>query len=482
MFDLIAWTPHQRVRWIYALLLLTALVALPAIVHAGNPGEATTTTGQTLRIEIETSARSIAADPVAPLPISGQAIIGELPTSTSVLYVVDVSGSTTTAEDAPQDQDCNGDGERNEQDDVNGDDIVGSTLDCEVSGVLALNNSLLASGVSAGLALFADTGQIADVSSEDGDQTFANPLDADNDDNDVADLEEAILSLREEGIDLHRDKMVRPGTSFEAALEQINSAFDGRNGTKIAFFLSDGDDQTDFDSDESNSLAEVVTAGITVNTYSIGEAGTGCGEDADLFKIADATGGDCFPVNDPTRLPEMITDIGEATDIERVEVRLNDGTPTEASLTVLGDWNVEFPANQVPAGTEPVLVEAPSMRWTEQWPPQIFSFRVPPPPSRSTPSPPPSKASASRWRGEVSDALGFWSADVYRAPAIDGPYERLNETSFLTNAQHVDAPGAGQFYYQLHVRDADGQATVHGPLSVSTVRMENGVYLPLVGN
>src|SRR5690606_965478 len=73
----------------------------------------------------------------------------------------------------PLNQDCDGDGTSgtvpgtaqpaDRDDDANDDGWLGDTLDCEISGVLALNRSLSGTGTRVGLVPFAEVAVAADV-------------------------------------------------------------------------------------------------------------------------------------------------------------------------------------------------------------------------------------------------------------------------------------------------------------------------------
>ena len=107
-----------------------------------NPaGTTIPSTGQSLDIGITGPIDGSTVAAGDPVNVTGQVGIGGLVTSANVLYVVDVSGSTGFTDG----QDCDGSGTAGDAgDDFNGDGTVGDTLDCEISGVLALNSSLAA--------------------------------------------------------------------------------------------------------------------------------------------------------------------------------------------------------------------------------------------------------------------------------------------------------------------------------------------------
>ncbi|HWI63779.1 MAG TPA: PKD domain-containing protein [Symbiobacteriaceae bacterium] len=306
-------------------VVLTASLGAPAL--AANPASGTTSTGQTLSIEITGPADGSRVNvPPGTVNATGTVSIGPLSDSGNVMYVVDVSGSTQV----PQNQDCNGDGAVNSGDDVNGDGVRGTTLDCEVAGVVALNASLAgAPGAEAGLILFGSSAAIADVGPAAGEQSFASPLTLDANANGQADIDDVAKSLRYTGQALQfTAKSVGTGTNFDAALSSLAAAFASRAGeNNIAFFLSDG--QANLNTAAGSPLSQVVAAGIKVNTYSVGTSSTGCGTTANLRRIADATGGICTVVTDPSTLSTVL--VTPAT-ISKVEVSLNGGAMMMANL------------------------------------------------------------------------------------------------------------------------------------------------------
>ncbi|MDF2628892.1 MAG: hypothetical protein K0R39_2723 [Symbiobacteriaceae bacterium] len=310
-----------------ALLALALTVPFGATAMAANPGTNTTSTGQTLSIQIDGPADGTRVNvPSGNVTVTGTATIGPLSESGNVMYVVDVSGSTVN----PRNQDCNGDGSVNAADNLDDDGLIGTTLDCEVAGVMALNGSLAGSpGAEAGVIIFGSNAAIADVSPAGGQQDFLSPLGADGNANGQADINDVAGSLRPNGIaGLFTAKNVGGGTNFDAALTSIRTAFATKPGeNNIAFMLSDG--QANLNLAPGGPLALVAAAGIKVNTYSVGGDSTGCDPTDNLRRIADATGGTCTEVTDPSDLSSVL--INPAT-ISKVEVSLNGGAPQMASL------------------------------------------------------------------------------------------------------------------------------------------------------
>lgn len=94
------------------------------------------------------------------------------------------------------------------------------------------------------------------------------------------------------------------------------------------------------------------------------------------------------------------------------------------------------------------------------------------------------------WQTAVEiDNAGF---NLYRAPAPEGPYSKLNPqliagqgTGYGASYNFVDTPLVpGPFYYKLEDVDYNGQSTLHGPITAGSGGIleagQNPVYLPLV--
>ena len=334
---------------------LAALVAALGLSTAGtafaaNPATGTTTTGQNLNIQITAPGDGDTYDGTAPVEVEGIASIGNLSLDVNVAYIVDVSGSTEFSNTA--NQDCNGDGTVTSADDFNGDGQVGNTLDCEIAGVIALNQSLSGIlGVDGGVVPFGSQATIADVSPFSGNQSFTSPLEEDATGNGQPDLDDVVRSLDTGRVNLFRGTSVGSGTNFAAALNSMNSLFGTQpaSETNVAFFLSDGQNSSNINA----ALSSAVAAGTVVNTYSIGPGAAGCGSGSDLFAIADATGGNCVVVADPAALSSALTGSTPAG-IDEVLVSMNglDGVP--ATLDALGNFDVSFPASLLVQGANPI--------------------------------------------------------------------------------------------------------------------------------
>lgn len=326
-------------RSLAALTSLTLMLSLVAPAQAVNPASSLASTGQTLSVEITGPADGSRVNvPAGTVTVTGTASIGPLSNSGNVIYVVDVSGSTLS----PLNQDCNGDHVVNALDDLNNDGRRGTTLDCEIAGVVALNGSLAGSpGASAGLVILGSTAATADVDPAAGKQIFTSPLNADKNGTGGPDMEQVARSLDGNAgrVTLFTPFTVGANTNYNAALTEVANAFVGKAGQhNIAFFMSDGQPNpaSTFTTTPGSPVLNVAAAGIKVNTYSVGAAGAGCGPTSALKRIADITGGTCTVVSDPSQLSSVL--IQPAT-LTGVTVSLNGGAPAAAALTG-NDWSL----------------------------------------------------------------------------------------------------------------------------------------------
>ena len=330
-----------------SLLVTVALYLTISAAWAGNPGEGTTTTGQPLRIQIIEPVLGQDFVPCTVITLTGQAVVGSLNVSTTLAYIVDVSGSTADVSN----QDCNDDGIINSNDNFNGDTTIGDTLDCEISGIIALNSSLATRHeVSATLVVFGSNAVNADVGSSPGDQIVTS-IRANSNNNGVIDIEEVVRSLDQGSVGAFTRKSVGTGTDFNDALTAMNQAFASQpTPQKIVFFLSDG--QASVRTDATSPVAIAASNGVVIHTYSIGSAATGCADNAALRIIANQTRGTCTEVADPSQLSTLLPGTSP-TGIDHVEVSVSNKAPISATLDLLGNWSAVIAACSSP--NEPIV-------------------------------------------------------------------------------------------------------------------------------
>ena len=328
-----------------ALIILLSLITI-TIAYADNPATGQTTTGQNLNIFVQNPANGGTVNVCdQPLVVTGQTAIGELNQSANVSYIMDLSGSVTFVTN----MDCNGDGiPGNAGDNFNGDSRNGDILDCEISGIIALNESLSTANAEGSIVPFGSSAVNADVSPLAGQQIFVSPLLVDANNNGIPDLPEVARStgtLFPNGnsfINLFTPSTFGTGTNFNAALTSMNTAFATQpvGEIDVAFFLSDGD--ATVSTGPGSPVQIAADAGTVVNTYSIGNGASGCDPGDSLRTIANITGGVCTPVTDPTTLSAILQGT-TPTDIDWVIVSLNGSEFQYAVLNALGGWTVSFP-------------------------------------------------------------------------------------------------------------------------------------------
>jgi len=276
------------------------------------------------------------------------------------VYAVDVSGSTQSGYD-----DCNGDGAVDTADDLNGDLAPGTTLDCEIAGVTALNASLRAraSGLPVGLIAFADSAARADMSPDAANQPETSAI-ADADGDRVPDVETVAASLTGGVVSRFTSFSVGGGTDFSAPLQQFGAALAeaappaGVKAQYTLFFLSDG--IASYPAAQIAALKAAASANPdllppVVNTVSVGSGAAGCGDGSPLKAIADAFGGTCTAAA-PSQLQAVLGD-ALPQGLDHIEVTFN-GTTQRASVDALGGWTADFPGVGASAGGLPYTVTA----------------------------------------------------------------------------------------------------------------------------
>ena len=175
--------------------------------------------------------------PAGPVTLTGTVGLGPGET-TSVLYAFDATNSTS----ATAGSDCSGNGTLGPEDDFNHDGSVGDVLDCEIRGVLSLNNSLVTtSGVQAGVVAFANEAAAANVDPV-GSAAFVPPGFTGGDARPR--IETVARSVTRGQIGLYDTKSLGDsgaGTAFNSAIQVILATLAASPaGPKGVMFLSDG--------------------------------------------------------------------------------------------------------------------------------------------------------------------------------------------------------------------------------------------------
>jgi hypothetical protein len=294
--------------------LLCALATASALcVPLATPAAADT--APTVTIDSPT-----AAVPAGTVVLQGAVNAGSPTDTTTVLYVVDASGSTMTS--APSCGDPNLDAATN-------------VLDCEIGAVKTLNTQLAgASGrLVTGLEAFTNTAQVASLQTQaEGPLTFASP-------GYTGGLAETRLNTVADGVRLSHIKefidtdLVGHGTDFKAAIDTAAAALaTAPAGPKFIMFLSDGG--------KHNATAPDLTKlqGIQLRSFDLG------GSTCSALMISIATNGDCQAVPDASTLSAQLTG-SQPPSIQSVTVTIN-GKSLAANVNTVGGWSASFVLGQ----------------------------------------------------------------------------------------------------------------------------------------
>lgn len=279
-----------------------------------------------ITITIDQPAPGTVVAPGTPVVVTGTVTVGG-PTAINVIYVVDVSGSTSSTGGA-----CG---------DTNGDGDADTILDCEIAGIIALNNSLGNANIDVSIVTFDDAAGTEDVGPAPGVQTTTGPA-TDADGNGTPDIVDVLSNLTYGG-----------GTDFDAALAQVQTLL-VPGEQNIVFFLSDG--QSSLATGPGSPLQAVADAGATVLTFAVGSGTSGCAAGEPLNEIAATTGGTCTEVTDPTQLSAALTGFNLAG-VDRVEIEVN-GFVGQATLSPLGFFTITIPADLLLPGQNTIIARA----------------------------------------------------------------------------------------------------------------------------
>lgn len=256
-----------------------------------------------------------------PVELKGIVSAGS-PQTTSVLYAIDRSQSTVS----PSNNDCDGDGTPGTAgDNPNGDTSLGDTLDCEISGVIALNSSLVRSpgDLRVSAERFSTTADTADFG-------FVTPGDT------GGGAEPRVVSYAKS---LRRGNTTENpnGTDFNVAVSTALSALGGAPaGPKYVLFLSDGKGSTPV---AQSTLDSLRNSGVRLRSYAIGgESTNSCKPDRALTQMAEATGEKCVVVAKPSDLSAELAGAQPAS-ISSVQVSIA-GKVFPATVDLAGGWRV----------------------------------------------------------------------------------------------------------------------------------------------
>lgn len=249
--------------------------------------------------------------------VEGTASVGFGDGGTTVVYVLDVSGSVND----PAGGDCGGD--------LNGDGTPDTILDCQIQGIMALNQAAISSGAvnEVGLAAYGRQGAVADMAPDAGPQTTTLPGAGPGHVNTVVTSVVAGSSFAGPSQFTPVDA-IRSHTNFGAGVAAANQVLAAStNSTNIVVFLSDGQSNFGPISDFNDAVAAMAGAGAVAHTFAIGaEASCTDGVNGTLDAIAAGTGGTCTPVTDPAELAGVLAGL-LASSLDHLELTVDGGPP-----------------------------------------------------------------------------------------------------------------------------------------------------------
>ncbi len=315
-----------RILGILAVLLLVGAVVGGGYLYLRNqvPSSAVAATlpgGSDLSAELI----SLSAPDGGSQNLTAHAAISGAPPApdTTLVYVIDLSGSTL---DGPG---CGGD--------RNPDGRTATPLDCEIAAATALNAQAVENGTvgEVGLVGFAGGAVTADVAPADGIQVLTAP-NADSDEDGTPDVVEALQSAHSAGrtkpVGFREFTPVRTTTettTFSAGIAAACQVMDETDlPNRLVVFLSDGSNSS------GAPVSTVLPCDVSAvfHSFAVG-ADAGCAEASELGglqEIADLTEGVCTPVDDLTRLPEILESV-VVPQILRIQLALDGGDPIDIS-------------------------------------------------------------------------------------------------------------------------------------------------------
>jgi hypothetical protein len=261
------------------------------------------------------------------VPVNGFATVGEgsAMSDTTLVFLVDVSGST----DNPAS--CGGD--------INSDGEFDTVLDCEIEALLAVKQAAISLGniPSIGAAVFATKGAAADMRPAGTDADLLTALDADLDLDTTPDVDEVLRSVQYGGIDEFSSRKVALATSYGAGLAAAKAVLEDSNEShKLLVMVSDGDNNT---APSIDAVLPDLPPGTTVHTFAIGDWAS-CVKDANalgsLHDIASATGGSCTEVPNVADLPDVLPQVIEAQ-LTGLDLRV------DGELVAIDDMDPQLP-------------------------------------------------------------------------------------------------------------------------------------------
>lgn len=250
--------------------------------------------------------------------VEGTASVGFGNADTTLVYVLDVSGSVND----PSGGDCGGD--------LNGDGLTNTILDCQIQGIMALNEAAISSDAigEVGLVAYGRLGAVADMAPDAGAQPTVAPQAGPGDVDTVA-MSVVAGSTFAGPAQFTPVDAVRSHTNFGAGVVAANQILDvSTSNRKIVVFLSDGQSNFGQISVFNDAVAAMDGAGAVAHTFAIGaESSCTDGANGTLDAIATGTGGTCTPVTDPAALAGVLAGL-LATSLDSLELSVDGGPAT----------------------------------------------------------------------------------------------------------------------------------------------------------
>lgn len=324
------------------LSVLLAVVLMLSTILAASAADSNLPGGTSISVEVTTPAEGAAIPETdATIALGGTASIGEgaAVANTLVVYVLDISGSTTNSSG------CGGN--------INGDSYTNSVLDCEIASAIALNQEAAAGGTvgEVGVVVFGGStspspypsAAAGDVNPTAGIQLITGPA-TDFNNNGSPDVVETLRSARTNSLQaltvftpLPQPQISGSWTDYSAGIQaalQVVSASSMPN--KLVIFMSDG--QVTAGDPVASLQAAVEASGALFNTFAVGNAaiitcdtpGTGGrGTLRDVAKLSDPDG-QCYEVGDVAQLPDILPTVLAST-LESLELVVDGGASTDIS-------------------------------------------------------------------------------------------------------------------------------------------------------
>ncbi len=294
------------------LVYLSLIMIVLGMVFPVTAAETTLPNGANLDVFVTTPETCTeflipAGQDTIPIDVSGTASVGLGDPDATLVYVVDVSGST----------------------DIGGGTGCSPILGCEKIFIIALNHAAADSGSvsDVGSVVFADTAATADMDGAGGEQLLTPPNSG------SINLPTVVNSMfsvfgGNGGVNQFTPKSVGISTNFAAALQQALVVVQASTkGHKIVVFASDGVSNLGTIADFNAAVSALSAENAKIYSVAIGTDSSCTGGLAGTLQaMADATGGTCTAVADPGLLPEIIPDL-ISTELTSLALAVDGGAP-----------------------------------------------------------------------------------------------------------------------------------------------------------